>query len=132
MDKDPIKGSKRIKATLYRSTHLKESDRLGVAYDLWVLDLTCLIASSFRRRALPRLGEFAIRSQAGLSEHTPVMMIVSRWYGRVGLGHDEQALPVQTMAQIRVIDVKAFSFAFHAAPPRAACITARFTATRAS
>src|SRR5262245_25200156 len=86
------------------------------------------VTGSVRRSATSRLGQLTIRTDTRLCVHAPEVTIAR---GGLGTHTDKHSLPSQTLAEVRVINVKGFHFVVHFAPPAAAMI-ARFTATRAS
>jgi hypothetical protein len=47
------------------------------------------------RDAIARLGQFAIRANAGLRVHAPEQALIASRYRGIGLGKDELALPAQ-------------------------------------
>src|SRR5690348_14403267 len=85
------------------------------------------------RPAIARLGELAVRPNAGLSVHTPEVAVVARRHRRIRLNVEVDPLPTQRRTQVRMVRVEALPFVDnHARSPFAACRIARFTATRAS
>jgi len=71
------------------------------------------------RRAVARLGEHAIRTDAGLGVHAPEEAIVRRRHSRVVFDADELLLPAQRGAESFASGVEAFVIGkhHHAAPP---------------
>src|SRR5579883_2956676 len=82
------------------------------------------------RGAQARLGQLAVRPDAGLGVHAPEQAVVRRLHPRVRFRGNELPLPAQRRTQIRIVRIEALAIADHAAPP--AFPMARFTATRAS
>ncbi len=89
------------------------------------------MTGSVLRTAIPRLGQFAIRANAGLCVQAPEKAVIANRHRGIGFGKDELALPAQRWTEVRIIGVEAVQFLDHAAPPAAFNI-ARTTATLAS
>ena len=83
------------------------------------------------RIAIARFGQFAVGTNTRLCVDAPEQAVVARRHSGVGFGENELALPPQRRTQIRMIGVEA-RFPDHAAPPDAAFMMARVSATRAS
>src|SRR5579872_4333478 len=98
--------------------------------------LPAAVALAQRKRAGARLGNAAVRANAGLGVDAPVVAVVGALHRWVWFGIIELTLPAQPWAQVGILRVEPFLLADHAAPPSAlpcaACRMARFTATRAS
>src|SRR5919202_1281443 len=90
----------------------------------------CAVTFPERRRAVTRLGDFAVGTDARLGVDTPEQTGVRRRHRGVRLGLDELPFPAQSRTEVRMIGIEAVKFAFHAAPP-AALRMARFSDTRA-
>src|SRR5579872_6855803 len=94
------------------------------------------VALAQGKRAGARLGNAAVRPNAGLGIDAPVIPVVGALHRWVRFGIVELALPAQPRAQVGILGIEPFLLADHAAPPSAlpcaACKMARFTATRAN
>ena len=93
------------------------------------------VAATLAGTAISRLGQFAVRANAGLRHGAPEKTIAGTWDRGIRRGPDVLALPVQRGAQPRTVSIESFRYVAHAAPPAAcdpaAARMARFTATRA-
>jgi len=83
------------------------------------------------RTAVARLGQFAIRSNAGLCVQAPEKAIIAGGHRRIVLSQNELAFPTQVGTQVRMAGIETIRFLDHAAPPEAFKM-ARVTATFAS
>src|SRR6185369_8608424 len=93
--------------------------------------VTFAVTGTLTRRTIARLCQLTIRANAGLCVDAPKVPRVRGRHRWIVRHPDEHPLPSKALAQIWMVDVKAFGFVDHFAPPAAAS-TARLTATRAS
>jgi hypothetical protein len=93
------------------------------------------VAATLTGTAISRLGQFAVRPNAGLSHGAPEQAIAGAGDRGIRRGPNVLALPMQGGAQPCTFCIESFWYVAHAAPPAAcdpaAARMARFTATRA-
>jgi hypothetical protein len=68
------------------------------------------VALSAGRRAVARLGQLAVGTNASLSVDAPEQTFIRGRNGWVGFGEDELRLPAQGRAEARMIGVEAIGF----------------------
>jgi len=68
------------------------------------------VTFSAGRRAVARLGQLAVRPDAGLSVDAPEQAFIRMRHGWVGLGQDELRLPAQGRAEAGMIGIEAIGF----------------------
>src|SRR5690348_13550248 len=85
------------------------------------------------RPAIARLGQLAVRSNAGLRVNTPEVAVITWRHRWIGFDIQINPLPAQRRTQVRMVRIETFPFVDnHARSPFAACRIARLTATRAN
>ena len=103
------------------------------------------MAAAVGRAAVAGLSHLAVRPNAGLSQGAPEEAVIRARDGRIRLGPDILALPMQSRTQARALSIETIRNFAHAAPPALvssrgasarswcphAARMARFTATRA-
>jgi len=59
------------------------------------------------RAAIAGLGQFTIRTDAGLAVKAPEETIIASWHGRIQLSQNELTFPAQCRAEIGMMNVEA-------------------------